>query len=101
MNMFELQNLENTAELHELESEVVLETTLAARVILFNDEDHTFDEVIRQIVKATRCSAPQAESLTLEVHFCGKARVYEGSMNDCLRVSAVLEEIALHTQIEF
>lgn len=101
MNMFELQNLENTAELHELESEVVLETTLAARVILFNDEDHTFDEVIRQIVKATRCSATRAESLTLEVHFRGKAQVYEGSMNDCLRVSAVLEEIALHTQIEF
>ena len=101
MNMFELQNLENVSELQELETDVALEQTLAARVILFNDEEHTFDEVIRQIVKATRCSASEAELLTLEVHFRGKARVFEGSMNDCLRVSAVLEEIALHTQVEF
>jgi ATP-dependent Clp protease adaptor protein ClpS len=27
-----------------------------AKVILFNDEVHTFDEVISQLIKATRCS---------------------------------------------
>jgi len=34
------------------------------------------------------------------VHTRGKACVYTGEMPECLRVSHVLEEIALHTQIE-
>lgn len=100
MNMIQLQNLESPSELVELDTEVITEQTLAARVILYNDEEHTFDEVIRQIVKATQCSRPRAEALTLEVHFRGRAMVFEGSMNDCLRVSAILEEISLHTQVE-
>jgi ATP-dependent Clp protease adaptor protein ClpS len=70
------------------------------KVILFNDEVHTFEEVISQIMKATGCDQPRAEALTWEVHHTGKAMVYEGPMTECLKVSAVLEEIALHTQIE-
>lgn len=101
MRIFALQNLADPAELYDVETEVVSETVIAARVILFNDEEHTFDEVIRQIVKATSCTLARAEMLTLEVHFRGKARVFEGTMNECLRVSGVLEEIALNTQVEF
>lgn len=76
-------------------------TTNAAKVILFNDDWHTFDEVINQIIKATGCSMEKAESLTWEVHNKGKALVYSGEMHECLRVSGVLEEINLHTQIEY
>ncbi len=82
----------------ELDEEVV--TKLSNRVILFNDEWHSFDEVIEQIIKATGCSYDKAEDLTWEVHNAGKAMVYEGDMGDCLRVSNVLEEIKLRTQIE-
>jgi len=71
-----------------------------ARVLLFNDEVHTFEEVIGQIMKATGCSLAKAEALTWEVHSAGKANVFTGSMPECIRVSAVLEEIQLHTQIE-
>ena len=71
-----------------------------ATVILFNDEIHTFEEVINQIIKATGCSQTQAEALTWQVHSTGKAAVFEGSMTECLRVVGVLEEIALHTHIE-
>jgi ATP-dependent Clp protease adapter protein ClpS len=70
------------------------------RVILFNDEEHTFDEVINQIIKATRCSKARAEELTNEVHFQGKANVYEGSFMECMKVSGILQEIALVTEIE-
>lgn len=86
-----------------LEAPLVAEDTdveLVAKVILFNDEWHTFDEVIEQIIKATGCTADKAETLTLEVHHRGKAMVYEGEMVDCIRVSAVLEEISLRTRIE-
>lgn len=71
-----------------------------AKVILFNDEIHTFDEVINQIIKATACSQSKAEALTWQVHSTGKAVVFEGAMNDCLRVVSILEEIGLHTHIE-
>lgn len=70
------------------------------KVILFNDDWHTFDEVIAQLMKATGCSYEKAEALTWEVHTRGKAVVYTGSLNECLRVSSVLEEIELHTQVE-
>lgn len=75
-------------------------TTTPAKVILFNDEVHTFDEVIGQLIKATGCDSVKAEALAWEVHTKGKALVFEGVMRECLRVSAVLEEISLHTQIE-
>lgn len=71
-----------------------------AKVILFNDEVHTFDEVIEQIIKALGCTYSRAEALTMQVHHTGKAVVYEGEMTRCVQVSAVLEEIALMTQIE-
>ena len=70
------------------------------RVILFNDSIHTFDEVIGQLMKAIRCSEGQAEEIANEVHSKGKAAVYEGELEECLKVSSVLEEIGLHTQVE-
>ena len=76
-------------------------TNIPAKVILFNDEVHSFDDVIIQLVKATKCSIEQAENLTWEIHSRGKACVFEGDMAECLRVSSVLEEIDLGTQIEY
>lgn len=75
-------------------------TGLAARVLLYNDEEHSMDEVTYQIIKAIGCSYAEAEDLTWEVHTRGKAVVYSGDMPDCLRVSSILEEIALHTEVE-
>ena len=72
-----------------------------AKVVLFNDEVHTFEEVIGQIIKATGCDLAKAQALTWEVHNSGRAIVYEGEMTKCVRVSAVLEEIDLMTQIEY
>ncbi len=71
-----------------------------AKVILFNDDVHTFDEVIGQLIKAIHCDSTRAEAIAWEVHTQGKAMVYEGPMPECLKVSHVLEEIELHTQIE-
>ncbi len=73
---------------------------LSYRVILFNDEWHTFDEVITQLIKALGCSYDKASALTLKVHLNGKAVVYEGDLPQCLKISSVLEEIALKTQVE-
>lgn len=77
------------------------ETTvgLESRVILFNDDWHTFDEVINQLIKAISCTFEKARDYAFEVHVKGKSIVFNGSMKDCLKVSGVLEEIALTTQI--
>ncbi len=80
------------------ESSDVLEE-LCTRVLLYNDNVHTFDEVIGQVRKALSCGRREAASAAWEVHARGKAFIFEGEMLDCLNVSSVLEEIALHTQV--
>lgn len=72
----------------------------AYRVVLFNDEEHSFDEVIFQIIKAVNCSRSKAETLTWEVHTKGRAIVFSGQIERCIYVSAVLEEISLKTEIQ-
>ena len=69
------------------------------RVILFNDTWHSFDEVINQIIKAVQCSYDKARDFAFEAHVKGKAEVYKGDLTKCLKVSSILEEIALNTQI--
>ena len=70
------------------------------KVILFNDDIHTFEEVILQLTKALKCSITHATSLAFEAHTRGKAAVFSGEISECLKVQGVLEEIGLHTQIE-
>lgn len=72
---------------------------LPYKVILFNDDVHSFEEVINQLIIAIKCSFEIARSLTFEVHVKGKAVVFTGDLTECLKISSVLEEIALHTQI--
>ena len=91
---------EKPQEQTQIAPEVQEEVETGWRVILFNDEVHSFDEVIFQIIKATGCSKSRAVELSNEVHAKGKANVYEGGFIDCLRVSSVLQEIALITEIE-
>ncbi len=69
-------------------------------VILYNDEVHTFDEVIRQLQKATGCSEPEATRITMEAHFKGKAVAFQGGFTECMRVIRVLREIALVVEIQ-
>jgi len=69
-------------------------------VVLFNDEVHTFEEVIGQLVKATGCSRSEAEDKAWTVHNEGKATVYEGTFEECFEVQSVLKEIQLVTEIQ-
>ena len=79
--------------------DVDTDVNTAYKVILYNDDHHTFDEVIVQLIKARNCSFEKARAYAFEVHVKGKALVHSGSMQSCLKVSSILEEIALHTQI--
>lgn len=70
------------------------------KLILYDDDIHTFDEVIQQLIRALGCSVSKAEELTYKVHFDGKAIVYEGSFEECLKINSVLQEIQLVTEIK-
>jgi len=70
------------------------------KLILYDDDVHTFDEVINQLIKALSCSLSRAEELTLKVHNEGKALVFEGSFENCLKTNSVLQEIQLITEIK-
>jgi ATP-dependent Clp protease adapter protein ClpS len=69
-------------------------------LVLYNDNHHSFDEVIEQIIKATGFGHNKAESITMEVHTKGKAAVLSGDLDKCLKAQSILEEINLRTSIE-
>jgi ATP-dependent Clp protease adaptor protein ClpS len=74
-------------------------TGLPFKVIIYNDDWHTFDEVIIQLIKDVNCTFEQARGYAFEVHIKGKAIVFNGMLEECLKVSSILEEIQLNTQI--
>jgi len=70
------------------------------KVILFNDKDHSMDEVTSQIIKATGCTAQAASDYMLEAHNTGRAAVFGGGLERCELVAQILEEIRLGVKIE-
>lgn len=69
------------------------------KVLLLNCDCHTFDDVEKQLIKATRCSLARARALSWEVHTRGSAVVYTGPRERCEAVSAILEDIRLVVQV--
>jgi len=68
--------------------------------ILFNDETHSMDEVVDQIVKAIHCSPDRAAGIMLEAHKKGRAIVFTGHKERAEHVADVLEQIRLGTKVE-
>ncbi|MDH5203210.1 MAG: ATP-dependent Clp protease adaptor ClpS [Nitrospirota bacterium] len=68
--------------------------------ILLNDDWHTFNEVICQLVKATGFSADRAEKIARKVHTHGEAICYTGKREQCEHVASVLSEIKLGVRVE-
>ncbi|MBU2492556.1 MAG: ATP-dependent Clp protease adaptor ClpS [Bacteroidetes bacterium] len=93
-------NQENPTGIIEPDIEEETSIGLPFKVILYNDDWHSFEEVINQLVKAVKCSFEKARNLAFEVHVKGRAMVFSGELKECLKVTSILEEIELHTQIE-
>ncbi len=92
-------NEEKPGIVHEEEQDTITDSKLPFKVILYNDDWHTFDEVIVQLIKAIHCNVEEARAFAFEVHVKGLAVVYNGALQKCLKVSSILEEIELHTQV--
>lgn len=63
--------------------------------ILHNCECHTFDEVVRQLMKAIACSEDEGWQIAWQVHNTGKAVVKVGPEPECVRVGNILAAIGL------
>lgn len=73
--------------------------TLPWKVILYNDDIHTFDQVILQLQKATGCTVSRATRIAMEAHFRGKAVAYSGDFSECHKIAGILREIGLMVEI--
>ncbi|MDF2439165.1 MAG: ATP-dependent Clp protease adaptor protein ClpS [Abditibacteriota bacterium] len=88
----------------ELFEELTREETPAAgdgyRVILYNDDWHSEDEVALQLVKATGYDLDKCWIIMLETHTKGRAICYRGERSACQRVAKVLREIRLQVEVD-
>ena len=81
----------------EVEAEHAEEVALAPpwMTILFNCDCHTFEDVVKQLMKAIACSEDRGWELAWEVHNTGKAVVKVGPEPECVRVGNILAAIGL------
>ena len=95
-----VKEVRNEGDLETIAQEEIEEATQTPwKLILYNDEVHTFEEVIQQLIKALKCGR-SAQQLTLKVHSEGKAIVFEGEFEECLKRDYILREIELITEIK-
>ncbi len=63
--------------------------------ILHNCDCHTFEEVVKQLMKAIGCTEDKGWELAWQVHNTGKAVVKVGPEAECVRVGNILASIGL------
>lgn len=83
-----------------IEKEEKTKPDLPWNVILYNDDVHSFDEVVLQVQKATGAPPARAYDVTMEAHTKGRAVCYTGPLERCEHVAAVLRQIRLTAEIE-
>ncbi|MEK7382741.1 MAG: ATP-dependent Clp protease adaptor ClpS [Elusimicrobiota bacterium] len=69
------------------------------KTILFNCDCHTFDQVEKVVIAATRCSLARARRISNEVHTRGSAVVCEGTHERCETVAATIGSIGLSVKV--
>jgi ATP-dependent Clp protease adapter protein ClpS len=70
------------------------------KVILFNDEIHSVDQVINQLILALQCPLDIAIDITLRAHSRGKAIVTISDKDEADRIARILRAIALVVSVE-
>jgi ATP-dependent Clp protease adaptor protein ClpS len=77
-----IKDYEDPKRQYEEEEVLVLdETDEVYKLVLHNDDIHTFDYVIDALIEICRHSLEQAEQCTILVHFKGKCTVKTGSLD--------------------
>lgn len=69
-------------------------------LVLYNDDVHTFDYVIKALVDICRHTVEQAEQCAILVHCHGRCTVRHGSYTDLLPMHTALLDKQLTTEIQ-
>jgi len=67
--------------------------------ILHNCDCHTFEEVVRQLMKAIGCSEAEGWEIAWRIHNTGQAVVKVGGEDECVRAAGILAEIGLRVSV--
>ncbi|MCJ8154019.1 ATP-dependent Clp protease adaptor ClpS [Chryseobacterium sp. SSA4.19] len=76
-----IKDYEDPKRQYEEEVLVLDETDEVYKLVLHNDDVHTFDYVIDALIEICKHSLEQAEQCTILVHFKGKCTVKTGSLD--------------------
>lgn len=76
-----IKDYEDPKRQYEEEVLVLDETDEVYKLVLHNDDIHTFDYVIDSLIEICKHSLEQAEQCTILVHFKGKCTVKTGSLD--------------------
>lgn len=83
-----------------IDVDALLKTLRPWKVVLYNDDVHSMDEVVFQLQKATGCTLEKAFHVMHEAHASGRAVCYNGTREDCDKVSGVLRQIRLQVEVD-
>lgn len=72
----------------EVDTETLAKPALNWKVVLFNDEEHTYDYVVEMLTSVCRLSRENAFRCAVEVDMTGRTIVFYGTRNDCEAVCA-------------
>lgn len=64
-------------------TETMAKPALNWKVVLFNDEEHTYDYVVEMLTSACKLSRENAFRCAVEVDMTGKTIVFYGTRSDC------------------
>jgi ATP-dependent Clp protease adaptor protein ClpS len=67
----------------ESETETLAEPALNWKVVLFNDEEHTYDYVVELLTLVCKLSRENAFRCAVEVDMAGRTTVFYGTRADC------------------
>jgi len=72
----------------EANTETLAKPALNWKVVLFNDEEHTYDYVVEMLTSACNLSRENAFRCAVEVDLSGRTVVFYGTRGDCEGVCA-------------
>ena len=67
-------------------------------VTVYNDEDHSYKQVIDILMKATGCGLEEAQIETSEVDMLGKSVVHLAGEEECKKVAEIIGSIGLQVE---
>ena len=83
------------------EANVLTGDDLEARVIVYNCDCHTYQQVIDLLCRAVPMMTPtRAFELAYRIDHTGSAEVYEGSLETCQQIAAILANGGLRVAVQ-